>query len=107
MQGIVQLCPSMLLLCIDPTNLQLESENVPSGHPVWSTYGYGGQWAQLQKMADIVGVQLLSKVTGQKCARNLADTMLDRVPDNAMAPPAVAKHQCVSPLIEYSTKLNQ
>ena len=83
----------LLEMRIDSTNRQQDPQNNPPGRPVRSTRGFGGQRAQLEKTANIVGAQLLNKVTGNKRVRNPAEDMPEGVADNTMAPPPVAKRR--------------
>jgi hypothetical protein len=64
----------------------------PIGRPVRANRGIGGQRMQLEKTSEIVGKDLLNKltgVTGQKRSRH--NPLTENLPENHLAPPIPTK----------------
>ena len=66
----------------------MDTLDIEEGRPIRANRGVGGQRSQLEKIAAIVGKELLNKITGHKRSRNnVVDDIPDDLPENNLAPP--------------------
>lgn len=71
----------------------------PTGRPIRSNRGVGGQLAQLEKASSIVEKGLLNKVTGQKRDRNNLVDIPEDLNENNLAPPIPTKRARTSKVV--------
>ena len=66
----------------------LPSDNL-IGRLVCANCGVGGQRMQLEKTGEIIGKDLMNKLTGQKRSQN--NLLTENLPENHLAPPISTK----------------